>query len=200
MIREGLRGLLEREPDLLVLGEASSLAGALAVDIEPDVIVADLMLPDARGAEVIERLVARFPGSPVLVLTMVDSPADVRLAFAAGARGYLLKEAASAELVQAVRRVAAGEDYLQPAMGAAMAASRRTPPRAHAATAEALSGREREVLRLVALGHTNAEIAQMLFVSVRTVESHRASLQRKVGVRSRAELVRFAREHTLLEG
>jgi two-component system response regulator NreC len=131
---------------------------------------------------------------------MVDSPADVRLAFAAGARGYLLKEAASAELVQAVRRVAAGEDYLQPAMGAAMAASRRTPPRAHAATAEALSGREREVLRLVALGHTNAEIAQMLFVSVRTVESHRASLQRKVGVRSRAELVRFAREHTLLEG
>lgn len=199
LMREGLRALLTQEDDLEVVAEASGLDEALAADADPDVIVADLVLPDARGAEVVAGLHARYPDAQILVLTMVDNPADVHLTFAAGARGYLLKEAASTELADAIRKVADGQDYLQPAMGAAMAAMRPVPEVAHASAEVGLSGREVEVLKLIALGHTNAEIASILHVSLRTVEHHRASILRKLGARTRAELVRYANETGVLE-
>lgn len=198
IVREGLRALLERQGDIDVLAEASSVGQATSLDVSPDVIVADLVLPDERGAEVVRRLRQRYPESAVVVLTMVDNPTDVQLCLAAGARGYLLKETASTELVDAVRKVAAGEDYLQPSLGAALAKWREAPGRVHARAIDDLTPRELEVLRLIALGHTNAEIATMLYVSVRTVENHRASVMRKLALRTRAELVRYATESGLV--
>lgn len=194
VVREGLRALLERQDGIDVVAEAGSVGEALGLEVEPDVVVADLVLPDERGAEVVRRLKERHPDAAILVLTMVDNPTDVQLCLAAGARGYLLKETASTELVDAVRKVAGGEDYLQPSLGAALARWRDTPGRIHARAIDDLSQREREVLRLIALGHPNAEIATMLYVSVRTVENHRASVMRKLGLRTRAELVRHATE------
>jgi two-component system, NarL family, response regulator NreC len=194
VVREGLRALLERQEGVSVVAEAGSVDDAVALDVRADVVVADLMLPDERGAEVVRRIKQRHPDAAVLVLTMVDNPTDVQMCLAAGASGYLLKETASTELVDAVRRVAAGSDYLQPSLGAALARWRDTPGRVRARAIDDLSEREREVLRLIALGHTNAEIASMLFVSVRTVENHRASVMRKLGLRTRAELVRHANE------
>lgn len=198
VVREGLRALLERQDDIRVIAEASSVAQAESLEVEPDVIVADLVLPDDRGADVVRRLRERHAEAAVLVLTMVDNPTDVQLCLAAGARGYLLKETASTELVDAVRRVAGGEDYLQPSLGAALAKWRDAPGQIRARASGDLSEREREVLRLIALGHTNAEIATMLFVSVRTVENHRSSLMRKLGLRTRAELVRQANDTGLV--
>jgi two-component system, NarL family, response regulator NreC len=198
IVREGIRALLERQSDIDVVGEAASVAEAISSQTQPDVIVADLVLPDERGSEVVRRLRERYQDSAVVVLTMVDNPTDVQLCLAAGARGYLLKETASAELVDAVRKVAAGEDYLQPSLGAALAKWREAPGRVHARAIDDLTPRELEVLRLIALGHTNAEIATMLYVSVRTVENHRASVMRKLGLRTRAELVRHATESGLV--
>jgi len=198
IVREGIRALLERQGDIEVVGEAASVAEATSFEAEPDVIVADLVLPDERGSEVVRRLRERYPETAVVVLTMVDNPTDVQLCLAAGARGYLLKETASTELVDAVRKVAVGEDYLQPSLGAALAKWREAPGRVHARAIDDLTPRELEVLRLIALGHTNAEIATMLYVSVRTVENHRASVMRKLGLRTRAELVRHATESGLV--
>jgi DNA-binding NarL/FixJ family response regulator len=123
---------------------------------------------------------------------MVDNPADVQLTFAAGARGYLLKEAAASELTEAVRKVARGEDYLQPSLGVAIARWREMPPRPHVSAIEQLTEREREVLRLIALGHTNAAIASIMYVSVRTVESRRSRIMQKLNLQTRADLVRYA--------
>lgn len=198
VVREGLRALLERQDGIDVVAEAGSVAEAVGLEVDPDVVVADLVLPDERGAEVVRRLKERHPDAAILVLTMVDNPTDVQLCLAAGARGYLLKETASTELVDAVRKVAGGEDYLQPSLGAALARWRDTPGRIHVRATDDLSQREREVLRLIALGHTNTEIASMLYVSVRTVENHRAGVMRKLGLRTRAELVRHAAEAGLI--
>jgi len=198
VVREGLRALLERQDDIGVMAEASSVAEAVALDVDPDVVVADLMLPDERGVEVVRRLKERYQKAAILVLTMVDNPTDVQQCLAAGARGYLLKETAGSELVDAVRKVAGGEDYLQPSLGAALAKWKESPGRVRARAVDDLTPREREVLRLIALGHTNTEIATMLYVSVRTVENHRAGVMRKLGLRSRAELVRHAAEAGLI--
>jgi len=200
LMRDGLRGLLHAEPDLLVVGEASSVAEVATLEADPDVIVCDLVLGDGRGAEVVRVVHERFPEASILVLTMVDNPSDVQLTFAAGARGYLLKEAAASDLVEAIRRVAAGEDYLQPSLGAALAGLRRATAGTAASVSASinLSAREVEVLRLLALGHTNGEIATLLTVSLRTVESHRAHLLAKLGVRTRAELVSYAARRGLL--
>jgi two-component system response regulator NreC len=198
VVREGLRALLERQDDIDVMAEASTVAEALSLDVDPDVVVADLMLPDERGVEVVRRLKQRHDKAAILVLTMVDNPTDVQQCLAAGARGYLLKETAGSELVDAVRKVAGGEEYLQPSLGASLAKWKESPGRVRARAVDDLTPREREVLRLIALGHTNTEIATMLYVSVRTVENHRAGVMRKLGLRTRAELVRHAAEAGLI--
>jgi two-component system response regulator NreC len=195
VVRAGIRMLLESQADVSVVAEASSAEEALEIrlDRDPDVIVTDLSMGGLRGASVVEALVDRFPDSVVMVLSMVDSPADVRRTMDAGAKGYMLKGAAASELPDAIGRILRGEMYVQPALGALLAGH---GPRAavHADPVTALTPREREVLRLLAAGHTNPEIATLLFLSPRTIESHRANIQRKLGVRSRADLVRAAAE------
>jgi two-component system, NarL family, response regulator NreC len=193
VVRAGIRLLLDAEPGMSVVAEASSAEEALQISLErdPDLIVTDLSMDGLRGAAVIEAFAERFPNARILVLSMVDSPSDVRRAIDAGARGYMLKGAASAELPDAIARIMKGERYVQPALGAMLAGKTITSP-THADPIAVLTDREREVLDLLVLGHTNVEIASLLFLSPRTVETHRASIQRKLGVKSRADLVRFA--------
>ncbi len=199
VVRGGLRRILDEMHDLEVVGEAGNAedAVALAAAVHPEVFVMDLGLPGTSGIEATRRIVAAGPTTRVLVLTVHDDVAYLRKAFDAGAAGYLVKEAADVELVLAVRHVASGEEYVHPALGAALLAPNTVGPRPGGPGGE-LSDRELEVLRLVALGHTNAEIAADLYVSIRTVESHRAHLQQKLGLKARAELVRYAREISLL--
>ena len=191
MVAEGLRLLVESEPDMRVIADAVDLDAALALDLHPDphVILADLVLGAERAAEVVTSLRARFPGSEVLVLTMVQDADVIRTVLSAGARGYLPKDAVAADLVDAIRRVAQHEDYLQHSVGVALA---RGDHRLSLEPPVKLSERELAVGRLLALGHTNAEVADLLIVSVRTVETYRAQVFRKLGVRTRAELLRAA--------
>jgi two-component system, NarL family, response regulator NreC len=185
IVREGVRILLERQPDFRIVGEASSVVEAVALEIEPDLIIADLILGDRQGADVVKDLSQRYPGSRIIVLSMIDQPSEVRATLSAGAKGYVLKDAAARDLVDAVRKVAKGEDYLQPSLGVAMS-------QPDAVSEKKLTERETEILRLIALGHTNVEIAELLRLAVRTVEVHRAHLLEKLGLRTRAELVRYA--------
>ena len=198
VVRSGIRSLLAAEPDFDVVGEASNAREAIfeARALKPDVILLDVVMPGESGIEVLPKLKKEAPDAKVLVLSMQDDPRYVREAFAQGANGYVLKEAADSEVVGAVREIAAGGDYVHPALGARMVAA-EAQARA-AAAADPLSEREREVLRLLALGHTNQEIATMLFISVRTAETHRAHIMRKLGLSTRAELVRHAIAHGLL--
>lgn len=190
VVRQGVQMLLEREGEFVVSREAATLREALAPGADPDIVLTDLILATEQGAELIEALRDRYPKTPILVLSMVNHPEEVRAALSAGANGYLLKESAAEELIQAMRTVASGGEYLQPSLGAAIA--RHGDLRNPAGLAIALTEREREVLQLVVLGHTNKQMAQALGISMRSVEAHRASLLRIVGVKSRAELVRFA--------
>jgi len=199
VVRAGIRHLLTAEDDLEVVGEAGSARDAVfeARSLKPDVILLDIVMPVETGIEALPKLLHESPESRVVVLSMQDDARYVREAFAAGASGYVLKEAADAEVVAAVREVADGGSYVHPALGARLVAA-DAAERA-AASADPLSGREREVLRLLALGHTNQEIAKMLFISVRTAETHRAHVMRKLNLATRAELVRHAIAHGLLE-
>ena len=199
VVRSGLRLLLEAEEDLTVLAEAGNAREAV-FEVRahtPDVILLDLVMPGESGIDAVPRLLHEAPDAKILVLSMQDDPQYVREAFAAGAKGYVLKEAADAEVVDAIRQVAAGGSYVHPTLGARMVAA-DAAARA-AAEADPLSDREREVLRLLALGHTNQEIAKQLFISVRTAETHRAHIMRKLGLETRAELVRYALEHGQLD-
>jgi two-component system, NarL family, response regulator NreC len=186
VVRAGVRLLLEDEPDLVVAGEASNIAEFVAQPVAYEVVVADLILPDASGDEVVKAVRSHAPSANILILSMVDDVNAAGLSLRAGAVGYLTKDAAALELVAAVRSVAEGRRYLQPALGAQLATG--TP----AGRSNVLQEDELEVLRLLALGHTNAEVARMLGVSLRTVESRRARLFGKLGFRTRAELVRYA--------
>jgi DNA-binding NarL/FixJ family response regulator len=154
-------------------------------------------MPGESGIDGLPKLLHESPETRVLMLSMQDDPSYVREAFAAGARGYVLKEAIDAEVVAAVREVAAGNRYVHPALGARMVAADAAARAADAA--DPLSDREREVLRLLALGHTNQEIAKQLYISVRTAETHRSHIMRKLQLSTRAELVRYAIEHGRLE-
>jgi two-component system response regulator NreC len=199
VVRSGLRLLLEAEIDLEVAAEAGDAREAvLTVRAErPDVVLLDVTMPGESGIEALPKLLHEAPETKVLVLSMQDDPRYVREAFAAGASGYVLKEAADAEVVGAVREVAAGNSYVHPTLGARMITA-EAEARA-AAEADPLSDREREVLRLLALGHTNQEIAKQLFISVRTAETHRAHIMQKLRLSTRAELVRYALANGLLE-
>jgi two-component system response regulator NreC len=199
VVRAGLRMLLESEPDIEVVDEAGDLSdGVFKVRRhKPDMILLDVRLPDGDGVEAIVRLRAEAPKSRVLILSMEDDPHHVRQAFANGANGYILKEAAEADLVQAVNEIANGGRYLHPELGArVMQADMAQRERAES---DPLSDREHEVLRLLARGHTNQEIAKMLYISVRTAETHRAHIMQKLRLRSRAELVSYALENGMLD-
>jgi two-component system response regulator NreC len=198
VVRSGLRLLLDAEHDLQVVAEAGDTREAVFVARaeKPDVVLLDVVMPGESGIEALPKLLHEAPGARVLVLSMQDDPRYVREAFAAGAAGYVLKEAADAEVVGAVREVASGKSYVHPALGARMIAAEAEAQAA--AEADPLSDREREVLRLLALGHTNQEIAKQLFISVRTAETHRAHIMQKLRLTSRAELVRYALANDLL--
>ncbi|HET7488876.1 MAG TPA: response regulator transcription factor [Acidimicrobiales bacterium] len=200
VVRGGLRRILEDEDDMVVVGEAgnASDAVALARAAKPDVFVMDVGLPGTSGIEATRMVTGASPGTRVLVLTVHDDVAYLRKAFEAGASGYLVKDAADVELVLAVRHVAAGQQYVHPSLGAALLDQRASAARPAGPGGE-LSEREVEVLRLVALGNTNTEIAAQLYVSVRTVETHRAHIQQKLGLKGRADLVRMARELGVLD-
>jgi two-component system, NarL family, response regulator NreC len=199
VVRTGLRRVLDAEPDIETVGEAANADRAVfeAMEHKPDVVLLDVVMPGKSGIDAMPALRQAVPDGKVLVLSMQDDPRYVREAFDAGASGYVLKEAADTEVVGAVRAVAAGERYLHPALGARLVAADAEARRR--AEADPLSDREREVLRLLALGHTNQEIAKMLFISVRTAETHRAHIMQKLRLSSRAELVRHALSEGLLE-
>jgi two-component system response regulator NreC len=191
VVRQGIRLLLEAEQDFEVVGEGSTLEETreLLRDHAPNVLVLDLHMAGALSLTALTDLRATSPSTAVVILTMDDDPAFVQPAWAAGAAGYVLKEASRDELTRAVRMVARGGRYLDPAIGGwALSAGR----------GDALTERELEVLRLVALGHTNSEIARQMFISARTVETHRANLQVKLGISGRPELVRYALEHGVI--
>lgn len=195
VVRAGLRMVLEAE-GLAVLAEAGDLENALRYTRahRPRILVLDLNMPGEPSLPAISKILEECPGTDVVVLTMQDNPAFARQALSNGARGYVLKEAADDELVQAVRMVAGGGTFLNPQLGARLAAEPADP-----GPPDDLTERELEILRMIALGHTNAEIAGSLFLSVRTVESHRAHIQQKTRRTSRAELVRYALDHGLLD-
>jgi DNA-binding NarL/FixJ family response regulator len=198
VVRSGLRLLLAAEEGIEPVGEAGTARDGLfqARTLKPDVILLDVVMPDQSGIEVLPQLTHENPQAKVLVLSMQDDPHYVREAFAAGASGYVLKEAADAEVVEAIREVARGGRYVHPELGARLVAAEVDERRREAE--DPLSEREREVLRLLALGHTNQEIAKMLYISVRTAETHRAHIMQKLGLQTRAELVRHAIDRGLL--
>jgi two-component system, NarL family, response regulator NreC len=197
VVRKGLRLLLDSEEGLEVVAEAGTADDALRYvrAHRPTVLVLDLNMPgDLNSLDAIPEVEAAGDGTRVVVLTMQEDPEFARRALGNGAAGYVLKEAADDELVEAVRRAAAGDTYLNPRLGAALAAA---PPKP-SGPPDDLTEREVEILRLIALGHTNVEIGEQLYLSVRTVESHRAHIQQKLRRSSRAELVRYALDHGLL--
>jgi two-component system response regulator NreC len=198
VVRKGLRLLLDSEEGLEVVAEAGTAEDALRYvrAHRPAVLVLDLNMPgELTSLDAIPDVGSAGDGTRVVVLTMQEDPEFARRALGSGAAGYVLKEAADDELVEAVRRAAAGDTYLNPRLGAALAAA---PPKP-AGPPDDLTERELEILRLIALGHTNVEIGQQLYLSVRTVESHRAHIQQKLRRSSRAELVRYALDHGLLD-
>ena len=199
VVRSGLRMLLGAEDDLEVVGEAGTVREAVfeVRAQQPDVVLLDVVMPGESGIEAIPKLLREVAALKVLVLSMQDDPHYVREAFAAGASGYVLKEAADAEVVEAIRQVAAGGSYVHPVLGARMVAADAAAQAA--AEADPLSDREREVLKLLALGHTNQEIAKQLYISVRTAETLRAHIMQKLGLQTRAELVRHAIAHGLMD-
>ena len=188
LLRAGLRSRLERESGIAVVGEADSgeRAVIMARKLQPDLILLDLLLPRKNGYEVIPELAVVAPQAKVLVVSSQAAPSSVRRALSAGAAGYLPKRSSDRELVAAIRRIAGGAGYVEPDLGAKLVTD---------ITSEALaplSERERDIIHLLALGYTNQEIAKKLFISVRTVDTHRAHIMRKLRLENRAELVMFA--------
>jgi DNA-binding NarL/FixJ family response regulator len=194
LFRAGLRSRLELEHDITPVGEAATAAQAVskARALQPDLILLDLLLPGTSGHEAIPELAKVSPRSRVLVVSSQAAPSSVRQALSAGAAGYVPKRASDQELVAAIRQVAAGEGYVDPDLGAKLVVPDRS------AALEPLSERERDILQLLALGYTNQEIGRKRFISVRTVDTHRAHIMRKLGLETRAELVLFALANGLL--
>ena len=206
VLRAGLKALLSAEDDLEVVGEAGDGIDCvkLATDLDPDVIVLDLNMPKCGGLEALPTLRSCVPECKVLVLTMHDDPGYLRTVLKAGGSGFLLKQSASDELLSAIRVVAAGGLYVNPRHAsvlldqAAAENARRTPEDERQARYESLSDRESEIFRITALGHSNAEMAEMLSLSVKTVETYKARMMKKLALDGRASLVRLALELDLL--
>ena len=195
IVRAGLVNLLDACDDIEVVGQAATVDAALEkVEVtRPDVVVLDITLGADNSLESLPELIRLGRGPNVLILSMHDDVASVHAAFAAGAQGYLLKDAASDELVEAIRTLAGGGRYVHPVLGARLAQASLDTPN------DPLTDREREIVKLLALGHTNQDVAKQLFLSIRTVETHRAHAMGKLRLGSRAELVRWALDHDLLE-
>jgi two-component system response regulator NreC len=198
VVREGLRALLEAEADFEVVGQAENgdEVAALVDQLQPDVVVLDLMMPGRSGLDVIEDLAERSPGAQILVLSMLQNDAYVFEALNHGASGYALKQAEASELPRAIRDVAAGRPYLSPALSERAMKAYAGKPQSD--PYDTLTAREREVLVLVTEGHTSASVAERLFISPRTVESHRAHIMRKLGLRTQVELIRYALHQGIL--
>ena len=194
VVRRGLRMLLDDEPDFEVVAEAGDVEQArrFVHGHHPAVLVLDLNMPGGPSIDAIPSIRAESPETQIVVLTMQQEPVFAREALAAGATGYVLKQAADGELVEAVRLAAAGERYLNPRLGARLVAEPPGPP-------DHLSEREVEVLKLIALGYTTKQIAVQLHLSGRTVETHRSRVQEKLLLTSRSDLVRYALDHKLVD-
>jgi DNA-binding NarL/FixJ family response regulator len=203
VLRAGLAALLNAEPDLAVVGEAADGTECLRVAqaVQPDVILLDINMPGMNGLEALPLLRQSAPQSRVLVLTMHDDPVYLRQVLRAGGAGYVLKQAADKELLSAIRTVYHGGAYLHPAHAQALLSepAPSTPSTEVGAQLSHLSEREQEVLKLIALGYSNKEIAEQLFLSVKTVETYKARIMEKLEVTTRASLVRLALQHKLLE-
>ncbi len=199
VVRAGLRRLIDDEDDLDVVGEAGNVRDAIfeARSSSPELVLMDMAMPGENGLDGIPKLLHEQPELKIVILSMEDDPRYVRESFAAGALGYVLKEAADAEVVKAIREVAAGGRYVHPELGARLVTADTEERRR--AEADPLSEREREVLRLLAHGHTNQEIADQLFISVRTAETHRAHVMQKLRLTTRAELVSYALANGFLD-
>lgn len=184
----GLRSLLERADGITPVGHANTADEAIAAarSLRPNVILLDLLLPGTHGVEAISALLSACDSARVIVVSSLTQPTMVRAALAAGAQGYVPKQAPDSELIEAVRQVAAGQRYVDPGLGGELVVANSAPG------LKPISERERDVLLLLALGHTNQEVGEKLFVSARTVDSHRANIMRKLGLQTRAQLVHFA--------
>jgi DNA-binding NarL/FixJ family response regulator len=188
LLRAALKSRLESEPGIAVAGDADSAEQAIlkARALQPDVILLDMLLPRKSGVEAIPEIAAVAPEAKVVMVSSQAAPSGVRQALAAGAVGYLPKRASDRELVAAIRTVKDGAGYVDPDLGAKLVVPKANP------ALEPLSERERDIFHLLALGYTNQEIAKRLYISVRTVDTHRGHIMRKLGLASRAELVMFA--------
>ena len=194
LLRSSLRSRLDREPDLTTVGEAETARQAIqrARALQPDVILLDLVLPRRSGTDAIPDLLKEAPSTRILVVSSLAQPTSVRRALAAGAHGYVPKRASDTQLIEAIHRIAAGERYVDPDLGAQLVVADGVP------ALEPISDRERDVLDLLALGYTNQEIGRKLYISVRTVDTHRAHIMRKLDLATRAELVLFALANGLI--
>jgi two-component system, NarL family, response regulator NreC len=201
IVRAGLRALVKSEADLELVGEASDGEEALqlAESLHPDILVLDLSLPDLDGIQVTKQVQARLPGVRVLILTVHDDEALVREAVRAGAAGYIIKQAAEAELISAIHTIQIGDVYVPPKMLRALLSEPQKASAPGPRPEELLTPRELDVLDRIVQGYTNRQVAEELKLSVRTVEGYRANLTEKLGLRNRADLVRYAREHGLLK-
>ena len=201
VVRSGLRALLGTDPDLEFAGEAQDGAETLRqVELlRPDLVLLDVTLPQESGIEIAKRLKEKHPEVLVLFLTMHEDEGLLHDALRAGAAGYVIKRAEEAEILQAIHAVSEGDLYVHPAMTRALLHQTVTSEQRRGAPVEPLTPRELDVLRLLARGNTNRQSADVLGLSVRTVENHRANLMGKLGVSSRVELVSYADEHKLLE-
>jgi two-component system response regulator NreC len=201
IVRAGLRALIGAEAGLELVGEAAGGYEAIALveKARPDVLVLDLSMPDLDGISVTRDIKPRFPELRILVLTLHEDEALLKEAIKAGAAGYILKRAAEAELISAIRVILRGDLYVDPSMIRSLLGETRPTPAHQFTSAESLTSREKEILKLIVEGYTNRQIGEHLNISVRTVEGHRANISDKLGLHSRVELVRYAREHGLIE-
>jgi two-component system response regulator NreC len=201
IVRAGLRAVLTSEPSLHLVGEATGGYEAIEMvsDRQPNILVLDVSMPDLDGIAVTKRLKPLYPDLKILILTIHEDAALLREAIKSGAAGYILKHAAESELLSAIQIVMRGDLYVDPSMLRSLIEEKSSPTNISQESVEPLTPRETEVLKLIVRGYTNRQIGTELNISVRTVDGHRANLSRKLGLRNRVELVRYAREHGLLE-
>jgi two-component system response regulator NreC len=201
IVRAGLRALIGAEAGMELVGEAAGGYEAIALveKIRPEVLVLDISMPDLDGISVTRNIRPRFPDLRILVLTLHEDEALLKEAIKAGAAGYILKRAAETELISAIQAILRGDLYVDQSMVRALLGESRQAPTLQSSSVETLTLREKEILKLIVEGYTNRQIGEHLVISIRTVEGHRANISDKLGLHSRVELVRYAREHGMIE-